>query len=296
MKAILALVAAALLAVPPLARAAEPVADEAKVRFQRGEQAYREGRYRDAIAEFQAANRLRPSPALHFDIAQARERLGETAEALASYAEYLRLDPQAANRAAVERSMAALQAKLATRGRQVLLVLTDPGDAEVSLDGEARGRSPLAAALAPGPHRVAVSLPGHRPVTRDVSLTRDRALELNLTLPPFPTEGRPAALAASPPPTPLEATRPAPAPERTEGKSWIGPIIAGGVAVVAAGAAVALGISARNAQNELLGQTHDQSQADALANRARSDALAANVLYGVAAAGVVAGGVMAFAF
>jgi hypothetical protein len=129
-----------------------------------------------------------------------------------------------------------------------------------------------------------------------VSLTRDRALELNLTLPPIPSEARPVALAAPPPPVPLEATRPAPAPERTEGKSWIGPIIAGGVAVVAAGAAVALGVSARNAQNELLGQTHDQSQADALATRARNDAVAANVLYGVAGAAVLAGGVMAFAF
>jgi tetratricopeptide (TPR) repeat protein len=294
MKAILALAALAILAVPPRGAAAEPAVDEARAHFQRGEHAYREGRYRDAVAEFQAANRLRPSPALHFDIAQARERLGEPAEALASYAEYLRLDPQAANRAAVERSMATLQARLATRGRQVLLVLTDPGDAEVSLDGEPRGRSPLAAALPPGPHRVSASLPGHRSVSREVSLTRDRALELNLALPPLPAP--PGALQASPPAPPLEATRPAPAPEPTEGTSWLGPIIAGGVAAVAAGAAVGLGLSARSAQNELLGQVHDQSQADALASRARGDAVAANVLYGVAAAAVLAGGVMAFAF
>jgi tetratricopeptide (TPR) repeat protein len=296
MKAILALAALAILAVPPAGAAAEPAVDEARAHFQRGEQAYREGRYRDAVAEFQAANRLRPSPALHFDIAQARERLGEPAEALASYAEYLRLDPQAANRAAVEKSMAALQARLATRGRQVLLVLTDPGDAEVSLDGEPRGRSPFAAALAPGPHRVSVSLPGHRSVSREVSLTRDRALELNLALPPLPAPAPPGALQAPPPAAPLEATRPTPAPEPPEGKSWLGPIIAGGVAVVAAGAAVALGVSARSAQNELLGQSHDQSQADALASRARGDAVAANVLYGVAGAAVLAGGVMAFAF
>jgi hypothetical protein len=176
----------------------------------------------------------------------------------------------------------------------VLLVLTDPGDAEVSLDGEPRGRSPFAAALAPGPHRVSASLPGHRSVSREVSLTRDRALELNLALPPLPAP--PGALQASPPAAPLEATRPTPAPEPPEGKSWLGPIIAGGVAVVAAGAAVALGVSARSAQNELLGQSHDQSQADALASRARGDAVAANVLYGVAGAAVLAGGVMAFAF
>jgi tetratricopeptide (TPR) repeat protein len=295
MKPILALAVASLLLVPQRARTAESPAEHAKASYQRGVEAYREGRYRDAIAEFQAANRLRPSPALHFDIGQARERLGETPEALASYAEYLRLDPQAPNRKAVERSMETLHARLATRGRQVLLVLTDPGDAEVALDGEARGRSPFAAALAPGPHRVSVALPGHRTVSREVSLSRDRALELNLTLPPLAATPS-AALQPAPPAPPLDATRPAPAPELAEGRSWLGPVIAGGVAVVAAGAAVAMGVSARNAQNELLGQTHDQSQADALASRAHGNAVAANVLYGVAGAAVVAGGLLAFVF
>jgi tetratricopeptide (TPR) repeat protein len=296
MKAILAVAAASLLALPLRLAAAEPAPDEARAAYQRGVQAYRDGRYRDAIAEFQAANRLRPSAPLHYDIGQARERLGEAAEALASYAEYLRLDPQAPNRKAVERSMAALQARLATRGRQVLLVLTDPGDAEVSLDGEPRGRSPFAAALAPGPHRVSVSLPGHRPVSRDVSLSRDRALELNLTLPPLDAAGAAAALQGTPPAAPLEATRPVPAPEPAEGRSWLGPIIAGSVAVVVAGAAVAFGAAARSAQNELLGQAHDQSQADALASRAQANAVTANVLYGVAGAAVLAGGLLVFAF
>lgn len=295
MKPILALVATALLVGPAWVRPAEPPADEARTRYQRGEEAYRQGRYRDAIAEFQAAYRLRPSPALHYNIGQARERLGEPAEALASYAEYLRLEPQAPNRKGVERSMETLRSRVAPRGKQVLLVLTDPWEAEVALDGQPRGKTPFAAAMAPGAHRVAVSLPGHQPVTRDVTVARDRGLELHLALTPLPKEP-PPALAATPPPPPPEATRPVPAPQPPEQRSWVGPIVAAGVAVVAASAAVTLGVSARNAQDDLLGGLHSQSEADALASKARGSATAANVLYGVAGAAAITGGLLVFVF
>jgi hypothetical protein len=81
-----------------------------------------------------------------------------------------------------------------------------------------------------------------------------------------------------------------------ERKSWLGPIIAGGVGVVAAGAGLVMGLQARNAQNALLAGGNDRSQADALVSKAQSDATAANVLYGVAGAAVLTGGVLAIAF
>jgi hypothetical protein len=81
-----------------------------------------------------------------------------------------------------------------------------------------------------------------------------------------------------------------------ERKNWLGPIIAGGIGVVAAGAGIVMGVQARNAQNALLAGGNDRSQADALQSKARSDATAANVLYGVAGAAVLTGGVLAIAF
>ena len=207
---------------PPPAAAPGDKAAEAKAAYKRGADLYRAGRYSAAIAEFQAADKLKPSPALHYNMGQAWEKLGDLPAALAAYARYLQLDPKAPNREAVERTMSSLEAKV------------------------------------PAP-----------PST---------------------------SLSANTPAPPLEATRPDPAPQPVERKNWLGPIIAGGLGVVAAGAGVIMGVQARNAQNALLAGGNDRQQADALVSKAKSDATAANVLYGVAGAAVLTGGVLAIAF
>lgn len=280
----------------PVATTPDPEA-EARAAFKRGADHYRAGRYRDAIAAFQEADRLKPSPALHFNIGQAWEKLGDLPAALASYARYLRLDPKATNREAVERTVRSLETRLAATGRQMLHVTTLPADADVSVDGGASARAPIDAAFAPGRHAVAAAAPGHRPATIDVELPRDHSVAVQIALEPA-QEPAPAAgaLAATPPAPPLDATRPAPAPKPVEEKSWLGPIIAGGLGVVAAGAGVVMGLQARNAQNQLLAGGNDRQQADALVTRAKNDAAAANVLYGVAGAAVLTGGVLAIAF
>ena len=230
-------------AAPPPA-AAEDKSAEAKAAYKRGADLYRAGRYSAAIAEFQAADKLKPSPALHYNMAQAWEKLGDLPAALAAYARYLQLDPRAQNREAVEKTVKSLEAKVAAP-------------------------SPVT----PRPDPVQAPVP----------------------VPPVPAPPAPS-LVANPPPPPLEATRPDPAPKPVERKSWLGPIIAGGLGVVAAGAGVIMGVQARNAQNALLAGGNDRQQADALVSKAKSDATAANVLYGVAGAAVLTGGVLAIAF
>lgn len=289
------------------ARAAEPTpaappdpAAAARAAYQKGADLYKAGRYREAIAAFEAADRLKPSPALQFNIGQAWEKLGDHEAALAAFARYLRLAPAAPNREAVRKSVGALEARLAATGRQMLHVTTDPAGAELSVDGVAAGRSPLDAAYLPGAHTLAATAQGRRSVTRDVVLSLERSLAVELLLEPGedPAASPVAAspLAATPPGAPLEATRPDPAPVPVERKSWLGPIIAGGIGVVAAGAGIAMGVQARNAQNALLAGGNDRSQADALQSKAKNDAAAANVLYGVAGAAVLTGGVLAIAF
>jgi tetratricopeptide (TPR) repeat protein len=276
----------------PGAAAAPDPAAAARAAYRRGADLYRAGRYREAIAAFEEADRLKPSPALQFNVGQAWEKLGDPAAALAAFARYLRLDPAAPNRAAVERTVRTLEARLAATGRQMLHVTVDAPEARVSVDGAAPVPAPLDAPFAPGPHLVAGSAPGRRDATREVVLPAERSLEVALVLEPLP----PPVLAARAPPPPLEATRPDPAPQPVERKNWLGPIIAGSVGVVAAAVGVAMGVSARNAQDQLLAGGNDRSQADALQSKARSDATAANVLYGVAGAAVLTGGVLAIAF
>ena len=285
------------------AGAAEPApvpapdpAAAARAAYRKGADLYKAGKYREAIAAFETADRLKPSPALQFNIGQSWEKLGDPAAALAAFARYLRLDPAAPNRDAVQKTIGALEMRLAATGRQMLHVTTDPTGAALSVDGVAAGRSPLDAAFPPGAHTLAATAPGRRSATRDVVLPAERSLAVELLLEPGQDPAAGAALAATPPGAPLEATRPDPAPVPVERKSWLGPIIAGGIGVVAAGAGIAMGVQARNAQNALLAGGNDRSQADALQSKAKSDATTANVLYGVAGAAVLTGGVLAIAF
>ena len=301
------LVLAALLALPGAGAGADPSppsatgpstdpAAEARAAYRRGADLYRAGKYREAILQFEAADRLKPSPALQFNIGQCQEKLGDQAAALASFARYLRLDPSASNREAVQRSVKALEAKLAATGRQMLHVTTDPPGADLTVDGAAVGKSPLDAAYPPGPYQIGAAAPGRRSAMRQVVLLPLQSLEVNLVLEPGQGPAAAPVLTVNPAAPPPGATVPDPAPRPVERKSWLGPIIAGGVAVVAAGAGVVMGLQARSAQNDLLAGGNDRSQADALASKAQSSATAANVLYGVAGAAALTGGVLAIAF
>jgi tetratricopeptide (TPR) repeat protein len=295
------LLLAVLLALPAAGGAADPAstpdpAAEARAAYRRGADLYKAGKYREAIAAFEAADRLKPSPALQFNIGQAWEKLGDPAAALAAFARYLRLDPAAANRESVQRSVKVLEGRLAATGRQMLHVEVDPPGAEVRVDGVPAGAAPVDAPFAPGPHALAAAAPGRRTATRDVVLPTETSLTVNLILEPGQDPAAVPLLAARPPETPLEATRPEAPPQPAERKNWLGPIIAGSVAVVAAGAGLVMGLQAKSAQDALLAGGNDRAQADALASKASSNATTANVLYGVAGAALITGGMLAIAF
>ena len=100
-------------------RAAEPVEATAAARahFQQAEALSREGRWRDAIGAFEAAYRARPHPALFFNIAKCHEQLGEHADALKHYREYLRQLPEAHDREVVAEAVRQLEQQLVHEGR-----------------------------------------------------------------------------------------------------------------------------------------------------------------------------------
>ena len=133
-------------------------------------------------------------------------------------------------------------------------------------------------------------------MTRDVVLPAATSLTVSLVLEPGQDPAAAPLLAARPPDAPLEATRPDAPPQPAERKNWLGPIIAGSVAVVAAGAGLVMGLQAKSAQDALLAGGNDRSQADALVSKANGNATTANVLYGVAGAALITGGVLAIAF
>jgi hypothetical protein len=86
--------------------------NEAKEHFTRGKQLYDTGKFRAAIAEFEAADRMSPAPLLQFNIGLCHERLGDRREALRRYRLYLEKAPAAPNRDAVEVRIARLEQEL----------------------------------------------------------------------------------------------------------------------------------------------------------------------------------------
>ena len=304
------LVAALLLAlaIPSPARA-DDVA-EARAHFRSGAALYQARRWREAIAEFEAAYRLKPHGAIHFNVAQCREKLQEWPGALRAYTDYLREVPEAKDRASVRAAIGRIEARLATAGVQALLVYTDPPGAEVRIDGRSRGRSPFHVALPPGSYSVAVALEGYAPAAQEVELTARASRVVDVVLTVAQPAARSAAgpragaaagavaspsanprpdLSARPPdrPSPVSPVSPVPPPgpaPRPRVYTWV----AAGTAVAAVAAAAWFGAAAQRQRDTLLdGQVHDD--AASLARDARSKARTANVLYGVAGAAGAAG-------
>ncbi len=300
--ALIALVPASAPGAPPPSRAkqAPDQTAEARAHYKKGTELYRQARYREAIAEFQAAYKLRPHGVLHYNIAQCYEKLGDIPAALASYHDYLREVPGADDRETVERAIANLEARLAATGVQQMLVYTQPPGAEVIVDGQSRGRTPFSIVLPHGTHVVSLVKAGYETVTREVALAPERSIQLDIALikgasePPPPVVLAPAA-APKPdltpaPPTPA-AVVPASEPKKVERRGRLWTWVAGGVAVVAAGAGVYYGVQAQNASDKLVNaaQPLPPGEAQKYYDDAKSKSKTANILYGVAGAAGAAG-------
>jgi tetratricopeptide (TPR) repeat protein len=142
----------------PTPAAAAPKDDAAKsrarVHFEKGITAYREGRFKDAIDAFLDAHREYPSPTLSFNTARAYEKMGDSAGALRFYREYLRQNAAASDKATVEARVSELEGKLQARGLQQVTILSKPEGATVILDDRPVGVTPWTGEIFRGGHRV----------------------------------------------------------------------------------------------------------------------------------------------
>ncbi|MBS2013425.1 MAG: tetratricopeptide repeat protein [Deltaproteobacteria bacterium] len=81
--------------------------------FEQGAKAYREGRFQDAVDLLLEARKLKSEPVLLYDLGRAYEALGKPVEAADAYEQYLREDPRAADRRAIEGRIATLRGQAA---------------------------------------------------------------------------------------------------------------------------------------------------------------------------------------
>jgi len=98
---------------PPVTASKEKA--EAKLHYDKGTIHYNLDEWPQAIAEFRAAYRVFPDPSFLYNIAQCHRRMGNLAESLSFYKNYLRERPDAPNRSDVEKRIDELQTLLASQ-------------------------------------------------------------------------------------------------------------------------------------------------------------------------------------
>lgn len=291
----LTLVIPLLLAHPRSALAQGDATAQAKQAFAAGAQAYREARYKDAIDQFLKANRLDPHADLIFNVGQAYEKLGDVPNALRSYREYLRLKPGANDRGSVEISIKNLEARLSASGVQQVSVFSTPSGATLILDQKEMGQTPWTGEIAPGRHIAVLRATGYPDVAKEFVLLSDRAMDLDIALPP-PGTGAvvvPGPPDANKPPAnkPHDPVPPGPVPP-PEAKRSVAPwtIAALGVGVAGLGGALGFELARKSAENAARNdptQTGYQSDLSTMNSRAT----AARALVAVGAVATAAGGV-----
>ena len=222
--------------------AADPVAKEARTAFVAGQKAYKQGHYAEAIERFQKAYQLKPHPIIRFNLAKCFEQLDAVPQALQSYRTYLFEVPDTVDREAVSRSIAALERKLARKSLQQLMVVAEPRDAHITVDGKPLGAPPAFVELGPGDHRLLIEREGLEPVSRSFVMSTQRSLEFSFVLQPPPSTpalnappARPMPTAnAEPPPSPPPLVVETSARPALRSKAWL-PLIAVGVGAITAG-------------------------------------------------------------
>lgn len=285
------------------APAAADDATRAKDIFKVAQKLYKEARYADAIAKFEEAYVLKPSPVIIYNIGKCHEQLGDVPKAMRSYRDYLRLAPDAKDKDTVGDAIANLERRLKEKGLQQLLVFADPPAALIEVDGKVLGNSPASIELTAGNHTLKVKADGYETTERSFVMQTARATEMTINLrkveastPPLdaPKKDEPKPVALTPSTSTAttgstEVTKTA-EPAKKGGRVWTW--VAGGLAVASAGAGVGLGVAAQGTAAKV--PMAPIGQAPAQAQQAQGLAMGANVAYGVAGAAAVTAVILFF--
>ncbi len=268
---------------------------QAKQRFSAGKAAYAEGRYKDAVQLFAQANALDPHAELLYNVGQAYEKLDDVSNALRVFREYLRLLPNAADRATVEQKCVKFQERLQAHGVQQVTISSSPTGAVLLVDDRAVGPTPWTGEIAPGHHVAVLKFKGYADGTREFDLAPSLAMDVDVSLsrpgpavpvaPVGPTAGGPTG--APPPPTPPPDT---PARERHVAP-WT--FAALGVGVAGLGAAIGLEVARKGAETTARNEPIQVTYMSDL-NQMTTFQTASRAMVGVGAAALVAGGVLLF--
>jgi hypothetical protein len=154
---------------------------QASQHFQRGVALYGEADYRAALVEFKRAYTLAPNPAVLYNIGETEYQLQDYAGALTSFERFLaEASVGDARRAEVDGNLAILRARVGH-----LSVTTAPAGADVSIDDQPAGKTPLERPLlvSIGRRTIVATMPGRAAVTRTVDVAAEDNLAVSIELP-----------------------------------------------------------------------------------------------------------------
>ncbi len=237
--------AAAATAAPAANARQEELRAAARARLVEGVEFLRQGQYTAALARFDQAYAMVPSPNIHYDRGLAYLGLGRNADALAAFDAFLSEadNPPPGTRERAARGRVSLRAQVAT-----LAVTSDPPGAEVTVDGRLRGVTPVGGSiyLDPGTHEVSARNRATGIVaSQQVAALPGQTLSVTLRLGAGPARSPEASSQSEGAPAPL----PADAGRREGSNAW--PLSLAGVGVALLGAGATFGILAQRESDSL---------------------------------------------
>lgn len=229
-------------------------ADEASAAetFRAGTAAYARGEYRAAALAFEAAFHEQPHAAALYNAGRSWAAAGAQPRAADAYAAALR--ESGLDSAQEADSRARLKELEATLGS---VLVTAPAGALVSLEHVERAPAPILVHVTSGDHTAKSALPDGQAISRTVHVNAGERVTLA-----FDAASKPAAAAA--PPSSLEPSAEPPSPGRNG--RWALGWGSLGVAALAGGTAIFLGVRALDARDDFDASSHtDQAAHDSAA-------------------------------
>ena len=235
---VLALSATQAVTIGAAAQDSDASARDAGKHFQRGVALYGEADYRAALVEFKRAYAQSPNVAVLYNVGETEFQLQDYAAALTTFRRYLaEAASSETHHAEVENNVEVLRSRVGHMN-----ITTVPAGADVTVDDQLVGKTPLDEVLVSIGHRkVIASLAGRQPVLRYVDVAAEDNVAVTLPFAAGGTVGDDGALRATPAGDPSPPSHAGPALR-----------IAGWVATgVLAGGALTFGLLAEKAGSDL---------------------------------------------
>lgn len=261
-------------AVGTQAQATTPNVNDAKKHYGEGEKKFKAGDYAGALAEFQAAEAIKPAPQAERFIGICQDNLGHFADAVSFYEKFLAAVPDKMKKEGDEIKARVAQIK-AMPGR--IHIETTPPGAAILADGKSMGTTPSDVELTPGKHILHLELAGYLPIDKDLDVSYGAKTDMKTELTAKPVEPPVVATTTTPP---VDTTKPVEQPkpeEKKEPRSKLPAFITGGLAIVAVGVGTGFGIAALMKKSDF-----DKTPTSDIADTGENFALVADMAFGVA--------------